>query len=216
MLAYTARITRVVDHGHETRSLFVERPPAFAWLPGQFVSCQLPIGDQVVTKPYTIASTATGGRDLEFLFNRVPDGLASSYLFTRAVGDTLAFTGPWGTFTFDQPAMAPTVFIAAGTGIAAIRPLLHAAATTPTHALDLLYATAHPLYYHELAALPGVTAALVDEPALLATVTARWIDADTDRTRHFYVCGVGPVILTLRDLLRGAGYARRAVHYEKW
>jgi ferredoxin-NADP reductase len=42
------------------------------------------------------------------------------------------------------------------------------------------------------------------------------VDADSDRTRHFYVCGVGKGVLRLRDLLRGAGYERRAVHYEQW
>jgi hypothetical protein len=30
------------------------------------------------------------------------------------------------------------------------------------------------------------------------------------------VCGVGKGVLRLRDLLRGAGYEWRAVHYEQW
>ena len=51
---------------------------------------------------------------------------------------------------------------------------------------------------------------------LIAETRRRWIDADSDRSRHFYVCGVGKGVLALRDLLRGAGYERRAVHYEQW
>ena len=39
---------------------------------------------------------------------------------------------------------------------------------------------------------------------------------DADRGRHFYICGVGMPVTQLRDLLRGAGYQRRAVQYEKW
>ena len=46
--------------------------------------------------------------------------------------------------------------------------------------------------------------------------TARWIVADADRTRQFYICGVGDGVIQLRDLLRGSGYERRAVHYERW
>ena len=45
---------------------------------------------------------------------------------------------------------------------------------------------------------------------------ARWVAGDADRTRHFYICGVGKGVIRLRDLLRGAGYERRAVHYEQW
>ena len=37
-----------------------------------------------------------------------------------------------------------------------------------------------------------------------------------DASRHFFVCGVGEIVPRLRGLLRGAGYERRAVHYEKW
>jgi ferredoxin-NADP reductase len=44
----------------------------------------------------------------------------------------------------------------------------------------------------------------------------RWIDGDADRSRHFFICGVGAPVLALRDRLRAAGYARRAVQYERW
>jgi ferredoxin-NADP reductase len=50
----------------------------------------------------------------------------------------------------------------------------------------------------------------------MAETRRRWIEADSARGRHFYVCGVGKGVLGLRDLLRGAGYDRRAVHYEQW
>ena len=52
--------------------------------------------------------------------------------------------------------------------------------------------------------------------SLLHEVHRRWIESDTDRTRHFFICGVGLIVPTLRDELRRAGYARRAVQYEKW
>ncbi len=51
---------------------------------------------------------------------------------------------------------------------------------------------------------------------LAARIQTRWIDADSDRSRQFYVCGVGKGVLRLRDLLRAAGYERRAVRYEQW
>ena len=216
MAAYTARITRVVDHGQETRSLFLERPAGLRFLPGQFLSCQLPIDGARVTKPYTVASSPDVPGDLELLFNRVPGGAASHYLFERRDGDGLDFTGPWGTFTLEHALAAPTIFIAEGTGIAAIRPMVHRAAHTATHPLHLLYATRQPLYESEFARLPGVTIDVIAPSTLPDVVAARWVTADDDRSRHFFVCGIGAIVHQLRDLLRGAGYARRAVHYEKW
>ena len=51
---------------------------------------------------------------------------------------------------------------------------------------------------------------------LRAEAERRWVRGDADRTRHFYLCGVGKGVIALRDLLKGAGYERRAVHYEQW
>jgi ferredoxin-NADP reductase len=51
---------------------------------------------------------------------------------------------------------------------------------------------------------------------LFALAQARWVTDNADRTRHFYICGVGKGVIRLRDLLRGAGYERRSVHYEQW
>ena len=54
------------------------------------------------------------------------------------------------------------------------------------------------------------------DATLLAELEHRWVKADSNRARHLYICGVGKEILKLRDLLRSAGYERRAVHYETW
>jgi ferredoxin-NADP reductase len=51
---------------------------------------------------------------------------------------------------------------------------------------------------------------------MIAETERRWVRADSERNRQFYVCGVGDGVLALRDLLRGAGYERRAIRYERW
>ena len=84
----------------------------------------------------------------------------------------------------------------------------------------------HILYAAEFDALartaPSLSYETVIAPAekiydrLFDLAQARWVAGDTDRTRHFYICGVGKGVIRLRDLLRGAGYERRSVHYEQW
>lgn len=216
MAEYTARVLHVVEHGPALRSLFLERPPSLAFVPGQFLSFRLEVGGQTLTKPYTIASAPEEPAHLEILFDRVPGGAGSTHLFARGPGDPLHCTGPWGAFALDRAPDAEAIFVAHGTGIAAIRPMLQRAARTASHPLHLVYGTRTPVYVDELRGLAGLDVTLVEPEALADVVRDRWIDADADRTRHFYVCGIGTIVPTLRDLLRGAGYARRAVQYEKW
>jgi ferredoxin-NADP reductase len=199
------------------------------YLPGQFISISIPLGDETRTRPYTIASRPEDGDPFEICFNLVAGGRGVAWMFDRAVGDELAFTGPFGTFVLERAAGSEIVFIAEGTAIAALRPMIHRAlsaahppmillqgARSPDH---LLYraelqarARRHGDFRHETLVAPH---AEVYE-RLHAEAERRWVHADLDRTRQFYLCGVGAGVIALRDLLRGAGYERRAVHYERW
>jgi len=55
-----------------------------------------------------------------------------------------------------------------------------------------------------------------DNPELERLVLERYVDADADRTRHFWICAVGDLVRRLREALRAAGYERRAIRYEQW
>jgi len=220
----TARLERVVDHGPETRSFFLRLAAPLAFRPGQFISCLLHVAGERLTRPYSIASSPEEADCLELVVDRVPGGPGSHYLFALAVGATIHFTGPWGTFILDQAPPGETVFIADGSGIAPIRPMLRRALVgAPKHPLRLLHAgidASTPLFREEMVRLsrsaPCFTVDYADSRALLEEVRRRWVESDADRGRHFFICGVGAIVPTLRDVLRQAGYARRAVQYEKW
>jgi ferredoxin-NADP reductase len=231
----TARVERIFDHADDTRSLFLSPTDGsrLRFVPGQFISIAIPLGDETRSRPYTIASSPDDGGPLEICFNRVPGGRGVSWLFVRRVGDTFDFIGPFGTFTMDR---APTVevgFIAEGTAIAPIRPMLKRALSSPETAasrpkMHLIYAAPdaeHLLYRNDLDAFAESTnftyETVIAPPEkiydrLVAIADARWVKGDADRTRQFYICGVGAGVIRLRDLLRGSGYERRAVHYEQW
>ena len=213
---HTAVLAAIQDHGGERRSLFLDVPGGIAFRPGQFLSCLLPVGGERLIRPYSIASSPAAPEQIELLLDRVPGGPGSGYLFAQAVGARLDFTGPWGTFGLDRAPEVEAVFVALGTGIAAIRPMLHRAAEGATHPLTLLYATDQPIYRDELSAIPGLAVDVVAPAVAEADVRHRWLERDADRTRQFFVCGVGDIVPRLRDLLRGGGYARRAVQYERW
>jgi ferredoxin-NADP reductase len=227
---YRARIERMRDHNADTRSLFLRiiGGGQLAFVPGQFISISLALGHETRVRPYTIASSPEETDTIEVCFNQVPGGEGVRYLFERKVGDELQFTGPFGAFTIDRSPEHECVFIAEGTAIAPIRPMIRRTlASGARPALSLLYAALdsdHLLYRDEIEqwSAAGVNFAPLLVPSaelydrLAAETQRRWVDADSDRSRHFFVCGVGKGVLRLRDLLRGAGYERRAVHYEQW
>jgi ferredoxin-NADP reductase len=227
-----ARVERIFDHAPDTRSLFLARVDGarLRFVPGHFISLTIPLEDEIRTRPYTIASNPEDGSNFEICFNRVPNGRGVAWLFDRRVGDTIEFAGPFGTFTMEQAPQVEVGFVAEGTAIAPIRPMLkRALAASSIRKMHLIYAAPdeqHILYRAELdqfaANQPNFMYQQVIAPAesigdrLYELVKRRWIDADSNRNRQFYICGVGKMVILLRDLLRGAGYERRAVHYEQW
>jgi ferredoxin-NADP reductase len=231
-----AIVERIEHHTADTRSLFLR--PANSqflyFLPGQFLSLLLPVDGEVLTRPYSIASSPEDGDLLEICFNEVPSGRGSHYLCSLTPGAQINFTGPWGTFRLDQPPAAECVFLADGTGVAPIRPMIRRVLKSehsfPVHLLYNAEDEAHLLYRKEFTEWGRAGSRFVFEPilqappygwvglrgSLLEHVEARYVRGDVNRSRHFYICGVGASVTQLRDQLRGAGYQRRAVQYEKW
>jgi ferredoxin-NADP reductase len=215
----TARIAEVVEHATETRAFRLTLPAGerLAFRPGQFISCLVPAGDRTLNRPYSIASTPEEPA-LELLVDLVPNGPGSHYLFGLRAGDALRFTGPWGMFVLDDALPdAETLFVADRSGIAPIRPMLREAVRrTQRPALRLLYGTRLGVYRRELEALPGLAVDVVPPEHVFDETLRRFVEGDQDRARRFFICGVGAPVIALRDRLRAAGYARRAVQYERW
>ena len=225
-VTYEARIEQIIERAPDTRSLFLRLPssPLFTFIPGQFISCLLPLNGEPAIRPYSIASSPEEHDLLEICLNLVPGGPGSRFLFEQDIGAVLRFTGPWGTFTLERPPAAECVFIAEGTGIAPIRSMLRRAwqAAGP-YPLRLHYAAAsraYLLYADEFERATREHGRFTFAPllggSLLDCIRQEYLARDNDRSRHFYICGVGNIVPELRDLLRRGGYERRAVQYEKW
>jgi len=218
-------------HCADTRSLFIRVPDVneFHFVPGQFISVAIPIDERRKTRAYSLASSPEDGQPLEICLNLITGGVGSHYLFGLQTGALVSFSGPFGLFTLERAPQHETIFIAEGTAIAPIRAMVRRALSAASHPpLTLLYIAAdqaHLLYRAEFEMLAsrhenftfdqrinssGRLSALLDE------IEERYVRADSDRERHFYACGVGNDVLRVRDLLRAAGYARRAVQYERW
>lgn len=90
----------------------------FSYLPGQFLTLTLPVGEKPIRRSYTISSSPTQGYHCEITVKREEQGAGSRYLHDRVkVGDTLEVKAPSGKFVFTGKEADGIVLIAGGVGI---------------------------------------------------------------------------------------------------
>jgi len=128
MHVFYAQVSRIKDLTHDVRELELSLidPQSIEFKAGQWISLDVwhPRMRQHVQRQYSIASPPSQAQQITLLFNRVPDGPGSSYLFSLHEGDPLKFQGPNGSFFLQENPGRDLVFVATGTGIAPFRSML--------------------------------------------------------------------------------------------
>jgi len=93
-------------------------PIPFSYLPGQFVTLTMPVGEKPIRRSYTISSSPTQGYYCEITVKREDKGQGSRYLHDVVkVGDELEAQAASGRFTFTGKEADSIVLIAGGVGI---------------------------------------------------------------------------------------------------
>jgi len=205
------------------------------YLPGQFVTLELPIGDDVVRRSYTIASSPARPNVLEVTVKRVPGGRVSNWLHDNLnVGAQLTISGPLGTFGCQStPTSDKLLFIAGGSGITPVMSMsryLHDVAD-PRDVVFLYSARTERdlIFRDELAFLaarhprfrPIFTLTNAGSPAwtgLRGRISARLLeDAVPDfRERTVFLCGPTPFMDTVKGALLEAEFPMANFHAESF
>ena len=140
---FHAQISRIKDLTDDVRELELSllAPDSIGFKAGQWISIEVwhPRLNQPVQRQYSIASPPSRSQQITLLFNRVPNGPGSSYLFSLQEGDPLKFQGPNGSFYLEENPGRDLVFIATGTGIAPIRSMLATPLEQPELGTRTLY-----------------------------------------------------------------------------
>ena len=126
---FQATVSRIKKLTHDVRELDLSlvTPASIEFKAGQWISIEVwhPRLKQTVQRQYSIASPPSRSGQITLLFNQVPDGPGSSYLFGLRESDTLKFHGPNGSFYLEEQPSRDLVFVATGTGIAPFRSMLN-------------------------------------------------------------------------------------------
>ncbi len=105
----------------------------FHFRPGQYATLWLTHRGKTIPRPYSIASSPSETRVLEFYINLVEEGKLTPSLWdteviyalqNRLAGTELTFTGPRGRFALDTEDTRDLVLVASGTGLAPFMSML--------------------------------------------------------------------------------------------
>lgn len=233
---HSAKVVEVRPHNAHTRSfiLAAENTTVFDFIPGQFVTFDLPIAERPSQRmrSYSIASAPKGDNTFELVITHMPNGSGSGYFFEHCVpGHTLKYRGPQGTFVLPEVLERPIVMICTGTGIAPFRSqvlhMLNNNITTPD--IHLVFGTrtaADALYAQELEALakqhPNFHYYLTLSRADHSWTGRRGyvhdiyteICGNGTKDMDFYLCGWRMMINDARTKLADLGYGKERVHLE--
>ncbi len=226
----TARLVESLELAEDIRHFVFEVPgiERVVFEPGQFVSFHHKIGDEVITRAYSIASPPDGDNRFELCLNRVPGGPFSNYLFELHPGQEIAFDGPLGYFLLRRP-VRDSLFVATGTGIAPFRSMIPYLLSRGCPArLQLLFGARSQetvLYRDEFEQLATIhpnfefhpTLSREDWSGLRGRVQEHLFELLAGRTDlDVYICGLKAMINDLRARLKQHGFDRHSVLYEKY
>ncbi|HAN38394.1 MAG TPA: oxidoreductase [Chitinophagaceae bacterium] len=212
--------------------LQVDGIEAFDFVPGQFVTLDLPISEKRNQRwrSYSIASVPNGTNIIELVIVQLPEGKGTNYLFNEVqMGMQVQLRGPLGGFVLPKDLSVPHYFICTGTGVAPFRSMLqHIYQQQLPHSdlhlvfgcrteNDMLYRAEFEalqqqmprFHYHvalSRAAVAGCTQGYVHEvyePIVAAKPEAQ-----------FYLCGWQKMIDDAVARLIQIGYTKKEIHYE--
>jgi ferredoxin-NADP reductase len=196
---------------------------------GQFVSFNEVLNGKKITRPYSIASLPSGNK-FELCLNLVEEGLFSPFLFAMKPGDAVEMSAPLGFFVVRNPAKE-AVFIATGTGIAPFRGMAPDYLSHPhANQLTLIFGVRYEnsLYYRaefeELALKhpnfrfwPTLSRPEPTWSGRGGHVQIHLLEAIGDRRDlDVYICGLKAMVDDVRAILKGLGFDRKQIVFEKY
>lgn len=178
--------------------------------PGQWVSLHLPVGQHPpLLRAYSMAEPQSASGHLVLVFDRVPQGLGSGYLFTLKTGDKVLLAGPYGKFVMPEPLTQDLLMVTRYTGIVPIHCMVkhlfagvhsgsgHAPEVSSKN-ITLVYGSPNPqefIYHGEFVALATRHSTFRYVPLLLGG------DGHTENDAQPLIDAIRPLVKDRRDLL---------------
>jgi ferredoxin-NADP reductase len=221
-------VNDLTPHVRQLVLLPVARKIAFQ--PGQWVSLKLPVGAKPpLNRAYSMAAPGTPSGELTLIFDRVPGGVGSNYLYTLKPGDNTHLSGPYGNFTLPKQLDRELILIARYTGLVPIRCILkqlYSQRQTGSVLLIVVAPEENELFFHqELLTLAVTRPGFRYLPLVAAGGEQQGVDLTLSMLRPLIdnapkvipmLCGTKGFARPLRAYFVEAGYDRKEVKIETY
>lgn len=231
---YTTTLERIFHLTPTVRTFRVRFPDGkgFHFEPGQFCMVDVPDGDKIKKKAYSIASPPSQTEYLDLCVKLVDGGLATTWFWSLKEGDSVHLGGAYGNFVVTPPVQNDLVFIATGTGLAPFRSMLHTIFRDDQscdyniwlifgvrYEDEILYddewqafAEAHPNFHY----IPTISRPKDwdGEVGYVQEKLKKYITAPNGK--QFYVCGLIPMIEDVEKTAIAMGCDLKQIHVEKY
>jgi len=145
---YPLHLNKIIQETENTRRFLfrIESDIPIKYEAGQFLTCDLPIGEKRNQRwrSYSIANWNARNGEIEFCISYKEKGPASEYFFKYIqVGDVFKCKGPEGSFLLPEQSDQNLFLICTGTGLAPYRAMIQKliANNTSYDSLQLIYGT---------------------------------------------------------------------------
>lgn len=107
--------------------------PELSFRPGQFLSIRVgtDADDNPILRSYSIASPPERRGELLLVLRMIDGGIGSTFFEALKPGDPIGFTGPMGFFVNELEHRGDAVYVATGTGIAPMLPMIEETLARP-------------------------------------------------------------------------------------
>lgn len=221
-------VNDLTPHVRQLVLLPVARKIAFQ--SGQWVSLKLPVGAKPpLNRAYSMAAQGTPSGELTLIFDRVPGGVGSNYLYTLKPGDNAHLSGPYGNFTLPKQLDRELILIARYTGLVPIRCMLKQLYAQRQTGSVLLVSVAPAeeelLFHQELLTLAVTHLGFRYLPLVAAGGEQQGVDLTFSMIRPLIegapkvipmLCGTKGFVRPLRAYFVEAGYDRKEVKTETY
>jgi ferredoxin-NADP reductase len=222
-----AKIIGIRDLGPSVRELtLLPVKWKMGFLPGQWVSLHLPVGERPpLIRAYSMAEAEAPSGRLVLVFDQVPSGLGSGYLFTLKEQDEVEISGPYGKFLVPGSAPGNLMLMARFTGIVPIRCIIRHLVLQPgTPRVTLIYGIPHPdtqLYHGEFSELARTQSSFRYLPVVLSkneSSELKLLQSLWTGRKDFFpmICGVKEFVRPIKSYLSEIGFDRKEIKVETY
>lgn len=212
---FKLKLLKIEQLSEDTKNFVFENKDDLEFKPGQYISMILDTQERKIRRPYSIASVP--GKNMELCIKIIPNGLASPIINKLKIGDIIEFIGPMGEFIIENKDKN-IIFIATGTGVAPFRSMINSLLENNFKKNITLIAgyRNNILYDEEFKELeekyPNFNYKLAISSKGVRVQDKLVIDKNAD----YYLCGLSPMINSVRALLVKQGIKMSNIIIEKY